>query len=156
MRAMVVHTLDDEITGRTKTSDKQQTVLAGQPPMRSRTLLSSFGHAFQGLRYALRTQRNARIHLTAGIVVFGAGALLGLDWLELAIITLSIALVFLAELLNTVTETVVDLVTNEHHPLAKTAKDVAAGAVFWAAIGSVIVGLLIIGPHLLRLLRQIS
>ncbi len=121
--------------------------------MRSRNLLSSFGHAFRGLHYVLRTQRNARIHLAVAIAVLAVGISLKLSWLELAIVGLAIALVFFAELLNTVTETVIDLITYEHHPLAKIAKDVAAGAVLWAAIGSVIIGVLVIGPHILQILK---
>lgn len=121
--------------------------------MRSRNLLSSFGHAFEGLHYTLRTQRNARVHLGVAMLVLAAAILLGLSWLEIAIISLAIALVFFAELVNTVTETVVDLITYDHHPLAKTAKDVAAGAVLWTAVGSVIIGILIMGPRIIRLLN---
>ncbi|MBI4320661.1 MAG: diacylglycerol kinase family protein [Chloroflexi bacterium] len=121
--------------------------------MRSRSLGDSFAHALEGLRYSLDTQRNARVHLAVGAVTLLGSVALGLSALELAIVVLAIAVVFFAELLNTVVETVVDLNTNEIHPLAKIAKDVAAGAVLWTAVGSVAIGLLVIGPHVVALFR---
>jgi diacylglycerol kinase len=69
---------------------------------------------------------------------------------EWAIIALTIALVLAAEAFNTVAETAVDLAAAEYHPLAKIAKDVAAGAVLLMAIAAVVVGLLVLGPPLWR------
>ncbi len=116
--------------------------------MHSRNLLESFQYAFAGLKYALRTQRNIRIHLT----IAGAAVALGL-WLHLppghwAILVLTIGFVLVGELLNTVAETLVDLASPDYHPLAKVAKDVTAGAVLLAAFVSVVVGLLVLGPPL--------
>ncbi len=112
----------------------------------------SFKFAFAGIRYVLRTQRNAQIHLTItiGVVVLGAWA--GLSAGEWAILALTIGLVFAAEILNTAIEAVVDLVSPEFHPLAKIAKDSAAGAVLLLAIMAVAVGLLILGPPLWAIL----
>jgi diacylglycerol kinase len=94
--------------------------------------------------HVLRTQRNARIHLSLALVVIVLGLWLGLSRIEWAIIGLVLA----AESFNTVAEAAVDLATAEYHPLAKIAKDVAAGAVLLMAITAVVVGLLILGPPL--------
>ena len=114
--------------------------------------LRSFGHAFRGLAILLRTQHNARIHAAATVMVVAAGALFGISPAEWALIALAIVCVWVAEALNTAIEFLVNLASPEPHPLAGKAKDVAAGAVLVAAIGSVIVGALVFGPHLLRVL----
>jgi diacylglycerol kinase len=98
--------------------------------------------------HVLRTQRNARIHLSLALAVIVLGLWLGLSRIEWAIIVLTIGLVLAAEAFNTVAEAAVDLATDEYHPLAKIAKDVAAGAVLLMAITAAIVGLLILGPPL--------
>jgi len=118
----------------------------------SSDLLTSFRHAFSGVWYVVRTQRNARIHLTVALVVIALGLWLGLSYTEWAVIVLTIGLVLAAEAFNTVAEAAVDLATAERHPLAKIAKDVAAGAVLLMAITAVVVGLLILGPPLWRTL----
>lgn len=111
-------------------------------------LLTSFGHALAGLRHVLRTQRNARIHLVIALLAITLAAVLRLSLVEWAILALAIGFVFVAEMFNSVAEAAVDAVTQEFHPLAKAAKDIAAGAVIFAAIISVIVGLLLFGPRL--------
>jgi len=116
--------------------------------MRSRNLLESFRFAFAGLWYALRTQRNTRIHLTIAAGVIALGLWLGLAPTQWAVLTLTIGFVLVSEMLNTVAETMIDLVSPGYHPLAKIVKDVTAGAVLLGAIISVIVGLLILGPPL--------
>ncbi|HUV74997.1 MAG TPA: diacylglycerol kinase family protein [Anaerolineae bacterium] len=113
------------------------------------TLVESFRFAFAGLGQALRTQRNARIHATIAAVVLILGAALGLEPIEWAVIALTIGFVFVAELFNTVVEAAIDLVTEDYHPLAKQAKDMAAGAVLISALVAVAVGILILGPPLL-------
>ena len=110
--------------------------------------IAGFGYAFHGLWYALRTQRNARVHLTVAIVVTIAGLLLHVSALEFAVLYIAIAGVFIAEMFNTVFEMCVDIAQPEYHPLAKIAKDVAAGAVLLSAILAVIIGLFVLGPHL--------
>jgi len=110
--------------------------------------LTSFKYAFSGVWHVLQTQRNARIHLSVALVVIALGLWLGLSHTEWAIIVLTIGLVLAAESFNTVAEATVDLATAEYHPLAKIAKDVAAGAVLLTAATAVIVGLLILGPPL--------
>lgn len=114
----------------------------------------SFGHAFRGLKVLLQTQHNARIHALATVLVLAAGALLRLSPAEWALIVLAIVCVWATEALNTAIEFLVDLASPELHPLAAKAKDVAAGAVLVAAIGSLIVGVLVFGPHVLKLLGR--
>ena len=97
----------------------------------------------------MQTQRNARIHLTATLLVLGMGLWLGLSLVEWCLIILSIGMVWMAELSNTVLENVVDLLRPEYHALAKTAKDVKAGVVVVASISAVLVGILVLGPDLL-------
>lgn len=122
--------------------------------MRSRTLLESFRYAFAGLWYALRTQRNTRIHLVIAAAVIIMGIWLELSFVEWAVLILTIGFVLVGEMLNTVAETLVDLINPGYHPLAKTVKDVTAGAVLLTAIISVIVGLVVLGPPLLSKLTQ--
>lgn len=112
------------------------------------SLASSFRYALEGLRYVLWVERNARIHLAAAILVAALGLWLHLNALEWALIIIAIALVFAGEMLNTVIELMVDMITLEQHPLAKHAKDVAAGAILVAAIAAAVIGLLVLGPHL--------
>jgi len=110
--------------------------------------IGGFGHAFNGLWYALRTQRNVRFHVVAALLTTLLGVFLRLSALEFAFLFVAITSVFIAEMFNTGIELCVDLVTPEYHPLAKTAKDVAAGAVLVSAILAVIIGLFVFGPHL--------
>lgn len=123
---------------------------SGQPPPARRAVsrLSAFGHAFAGWWYVLRTQRNAWIHAVVSTIVFALGLWLGLGRLEWAIILVTIAVVWMAEFVNTSLEAVVDLASPDLHPLAKVGKDVAAAAVLVGAITAVLVGLLVLGPPL--------
>jgi diacylglycerol kinase len=120
------------------------------PPQKSEwaKFFASFGYAFQGLWYALSTQRNARVHALIATLAIILGTVLRISAIEFAIIFMAIAAVFIAEMFNTVFELCVDLASPEYHPLAKIAKDVAAGAVLLSAILSIIIGLFIFGPHL--------
>jgi len=116
--------------------------------MRSRNIFESFRFAFAGLWYALRSQRNTRIHLIIAAAAIALGAWLGLSPAKWALLTLTIGFVLVSEMLNTVAETLVDLISPGYHPLAKIIKDVTAGAVLLTAIISIIVGLLVLGPPL--------
>ena len=115
--------------------------------------IAGFGHAFRGLWYALRTQRNARVHVSVAILAILLGIVLRISAVEFAMVFVAITGVFLAEMFNTVFELCVDLASPDYHPLAKIAKDVAAGAVLLSAILSVVIGLFVFGPHLWRLLH---
>lgn len=121
--------------------------------MRARGLLESFRFAAAGIRHALLTQKNMRIHLCLGVLSLAAGALIGFEMLEMAVLVLTISAVLTAELMNTSIETVVDMVTPNQNELARIAKNVAAGAVLVCATGSVLVGLFLFVPRILRLLR---
>jgi diacylglycerol kinase len=113
-----------------------------------------FGYAFSGLWYTLRTQRNMRVHVSIALLAVLVGLLLRISPVEFAIIFLAIICVFTAEMFNTVFELCVDLASPEYNPLAKIAKDVAAGAVLMSAILSVIIGLCIFLPHIIGLFRK--
>jgi diacylglycerol kinase (ATP) len=108
----------------------------------------SFHHAYDGIVSAVRTQRNMRFHVFAAFVVLVASLLLGVSGLELAVLVLTIVVVFVVEMLNTALEFVVDLVTDEYHPLAKLAKDVSAGSVLVSSVGAVLVGYLVLADDL--------
>ena len=112
----------------------------------------SFKYAINGIVYALSTQQNFLIHLIATLIVVITSYIFHLSNIEWAVIVLTISSVWIAELFNTAVEKTVDLITSDHHPLAKIAKDVAAGAVLISAICSIIVGLLIFLPKLIPLL----
>jgi diacylglycerol kinase len=115
----------------------------------------AFRYAFDGWLYVLRTQRNAWIHAVFSLLVVALGLWLDVsrgDWVDLVLV---IALVWLAEFLNTALEAVVDLASPEHNRLAKVGKDVGAAAVLIAAGTSVIVGLLVFGPPLAEKFREI-
>lgn len=111
--------------------------------------IASFRYAFAGLAYCFRTQRNFRIHIGIGLIAGLVGMLLGLSWVEWAVVVILVVVVLAAEMVNTMVEALVDLVTGEYHPLAKVAKDVAAGVVLLSAIGAAVVGVLIFLPKLL-------
>ncbi|MEK5079792.1 diacylglycerol kinase family protein [Solibacillus sp. FSL W7-1436] len=113
--------------------------------MNVRKFFRSFRYAMEGLLAAVQEQ-NFRFHLLSAFVVVLAGFLTGLSTVEWCIIILVIAFVIGAELINTAIERAVDLASPEIHPLAKQAKDVAAGAVLVFALASVIIGLLIFLP----------
>jgi diacylglycerol kinase (ATP) len=107
----------------------------------------SFGFALSGLAFMLRSQRNAWIHLAATVVVVAAGIALRMTAEDWRWIVLAIALVWVAEIVNTAFEHLCDVVQPEFHVSVKTAKDVAAGAVLVAAIAAAIIGVLVFWPY---------
>jgi diacylglycerol kinase (ATP) len=110
--------------------------------------IQSFKHAFAGLGFVLRTQKNAWIHTIATILTIGFALWLRIDMQGFAILILTIGTVWTAEFVNTALEAVVDLASPQKHPLAKVGKDVGAAAVLIAAISAVIIGITILGPAL--------
>lgn len=106
-------------------------------------LIRSFHYAISGIVYATRTQRNMRIHFVIGIFVLLGMLMLRLQRVYVVILIAMVALVIAFELVNTAVEAIVDLLTVVHHPLAKIAKDTAAGAVLVMALGSLVIGYLI-------------
>jgi len=119
-----------------------------------RAFLRSFGYAFEGIAYTVRTQRNARVHLLIGALVVLAAVYFRVSAAEWAILSLAFGMVFSAEMINTVAELSVDLLTQRRHPLAKAAKDVSAGAVLVTALAAVGVGIAIFGPRLWALVLR--
>jgi len=113
--------------------------------------INSFGYAFNGLWLLIKDEHNARIHLFFAILIIAAGFYFKITSTEWLILILTIAFVFVAELFNSAIEALADKISEEKHPLIKKAKDMAAGGVLFAAIISVIVGLIIFGTRLLEL-----
>ena len=113
-------------------------------------LPASFRYAAQGLGYAFVSQRNFRIHVITGVVVFALATWLQLDMIRMAVLMLTVAAVLVLELLNTAIEAVVDLaIGRRFHPLARIAKDCAAAAVLVAAISALMIAAFLILPPLL-------
>ncbi|KML37910.1 diacylglycerol kinase family protein [Cytobacillus firmus] len=121
--------------------------------VRKHNVLKSFVFAFSGIRMALVNERNLQIHLAVSLAVMFSGIYFGITRLEWMIILLAIGGMFSLELLNTAIERAVDLSTEDYHPLAKQAKDIAAGAVLVFAIISVIIGGVIFLPKILKFLQ---
>lgn len=116
--------------------------------MKIKKIVDSFNYAIDGILYAVRTQRNMRIDMVAALIVLTACFFTNLSKAELLVVVISIAMVVSAELMNTAIECTVDMSANYYHPLAKIAKNVAAGGVLVTAINSVIVGYIVFGDKL--------
>lgn len=116
--------------------------------MKSKNLRESFTYAFSGILYGFFYERNLKIHLLAAVLAVVLGWYFNLSRIEWAILLFTIFLVLIAETINTAIEKTIDLVTNEYHPLAKIAKNLAAGAVLLSAINAIIMGIIIFGPYL--------
>lgn len=143
----------------TKNDDFHQS--ESNPPQRNESFLIatnlflSFKYAGQGVSYAFRTQRNFRIHLAIGAIALSLSLYFKLSAVACSIISLTIALVLVLELLNTALEAVVDLtVGREFHQLAKIAKDCAAGAVLIAAIAALVIAGVLLLPYILVALNR--
>jgi diacylglycerol kinase len=115
---------------------------------RYRTFIKSLGHALTGIRTAWTYEFNMRIHCILALVAFLTGLYLKLSRTEWLVLCLTITLVIFAELMNTALEANVDLVTKEHRPEAKLAKDVAAGAVLVTSLNALVVAWIIFGLRL--------
>lgn len=117
-----------------------------------RSLSKSFGYSVEGIWHALKYNRNLRIVFFIAAVVVGLGLSFRVTSFEMVILIIMILLVIFSEMINTSLEEMVNLITSEHRREAKIAKDVAAGMVLIAAVGSVIVGILIFTPYIFKLL----
>ena len=111
--------------------------------MEMKKLLESFNHAINGIIDAVRTQRNMKIHIVAAIGVLIACFFFDISKAEFLSLAITITMVISAELVNTAVEAAVDLNTNYYHPLAKVAKNTAAGAVLVTAINALLVGYIV-------------
>jgi diacylglycerol kinase (ATP) len=131
------------------------------PPRRpSPTIVETFNYAFLGVVHALRTHRNMRIHVAIAAAVLIAAIVLGVSRLELIGLLISIAFVLVAEMVNTAIESAVDVATTSFDPMAKLAKDLAAGAVLIASVNAIAVGYLVfsgaVADRSERLLRRLA
>jgi diacylglycerol kinase (ATP) len=129
-------------------------------PRRAPSLVESFNFAFDGIIHVLRTQRNMRIHFLVAVLVLVAALASGVERLELIVLLLAIAFVLITEMVNTAVEAAVDVATTSFDPMAKLAKDIAAGAVLIATAVAVAVGYLVFSGQVAdrssRLLDRLS
>ncbi|WP_314393493.1 diacylglycerol kinase [Leptotrichia shahii] len=116
---------------------------------RDKRLVDSFNFAIEGLISALKDEKHMKVHILAAIIIVILAILINASKVEILIISLSVSFVIITELVNTAVEAIIDLVSPERHPLAKLAKDVAAGAVLVAAINALCVGYLLFYDKLL-------
>jgi diacylglycerol kinase (ATP) len=121
-------------------------VAARRPP----AVFQSFNYAFEGVIHALRTQRNMRIHFAVAAGVLALAFVYNVTRLELIALMIAIAFVLIAEMVNTAVEATIDLSTPSFDPLAKIAKDLAAGAVLIASVNAIAVGYLVLADRLAR------
>lgn len=110
----------------------------------------SFKYASAGVWWALKYNQNLRFHFAAAILVIIASVIAHINAFEMGILGVMILIVVCTEMINTVVEEMVDLITKEHRQQAKIAKDVAAGMVLLSAMGSIIVGFLVFAPHIVK------
>ena len=102
--------------------------------------VESFNAAVEGFIYVLKTERNMRVHFLAAVFIILLGIGLNFTYYEMLILTTTIALVLISEMVNTAVELIVDMVKSEFHPIARIIKDVTAGAVLLASINAAVVG----------------
>ena len=107
---------------------------------KNRNLIKTFNYAIDGIIYTLKSQKNMKVHYGIAILVLFLSLFLNLSRIEIIAVFFSITLVILSEMFNTAIEKTIDLVSPDYHPLAKIVKDIAAGAVFIAAMNSLVVG----------------
>lgn len=119
-------------------SDKYQ-----QPHVPSRNFRDSFLNSVIGLAEIFKTQRNARIILTVAIIVIILGLVFQVSLMEMAILILTVGLVFVSEVFNTMTEEILNIISPHYNHKARIIKDIAAGAVLVSCLMSLVVGVLI-------------
>ncbi|HNR01115.1 MAG TPA: diacylglycerol kinase family protein [Anaerolineaceae bacterium] len=119
---------------------------------KNKSFTESMTYAISGIARLLKNERNARFHLAATIIVILVSAFIKISIQEWALIIFAIFFVWIAEAFNTALEQLFDLVEPGKNGLVKAGKDISAGAVLFAAVLSVIIGLLILGPPILRLI----
>ncbi len=119
-----------------------------------RKWINSANNAIEGILHAVRTQRHVRYHFYAAAIVLLTSYVLGVTKNEFLIIALTVIIVLSAEMLNSALENVVDMVSPHHSEKARTAKDMAAGAVLTVAFGAVVVGYIVLFPYLRRIFEK--
>lgn len=116
--------------------------------MKPKNWLESLNCAIEGILYVAKTQRHMRYHFITAVAVLVLSLFLNLSWIEFSLLAFCITLVLFAEVMNTAIEVTIDLISEEFHPLARIAKDVAAGAVLLAVTGSLTIGYVILSRHI--------
>lgn len=124
------------------------------PPSHSRRFVDAANDAVEGIIHAAITQRHMRWHFISAVIVIVSVLFLRVSAIEFALLALAVSLVLCAELFNTAIEAVVDLVSPAYHPIAKVAKDVAAGGVLVSAFAATVMGYLILSRHLFGYVRR--
>ncbi|MCC6805088.1 MAG: diacylglycerol kinase family protein [Anaerolineae bacterium] len=117
-------------------------------PITSTGRLNSFVYALAGWMYMLRRQKNTRIQAVASVGIMALALWLGIDAIGLAVLILTITIVWMAEFVNAAVEAAINLSTSDLHPMARVGKDVASAAVLLGVVASVLIGILILGPPL--------
>lgn len=123
--------------------------------MKPTRFIDSLNCAIDGVLYAARTQKHMRNHFIVAILVLSLSLFLKVSAVEFILLAISISFVLFAEMMNTAVEAVVDLVTTEFHPVARIAKDVAAGSVLLSVIGAVVTGYFILSGHIFPLYKEL-
>lgn len=118
-------------------------------------IVQSLNWAFEGVIHVLRTQRNMRIHFAVATAVLILAFSYGVTKLELMALLVAISFVLIAEMVNTAIEATIDLATTSFDPLAKMAKDIAAGAVLIASVNAIVVGYLVFADRLTEPSRRL-
>lgn len=120
---------------------------------KKQSFFKAMKNSLNGIFYTLKKERNIKIQLIIAILAIILGIVLKINLIEWGILTITIFIVIISELINTAIENTVDLITTEYNEKAKIAKDVAAGAVLLSAINSVIVGIIIFGTKIIYYIR---
>ncbi len=111
--------------------------------------IKTFQYALSGIKWVLLHEKNFKVHLSAAFFAVILGFLLKITAMEWSLLSFAIFLVLSLEMFNTSLEKAIDLITGKQHPLAKIAKDAAAGAVFLAAVNAVIIGIVIFAKKII-------
>jgi diacylglycerol kinase (ATP) len=114
----------------------------------SRSLVQSFNYAFEGVIHTLATQRNMRIHYVASALAMLACVVMGVTRVEFALVVFAASFVIAMEMVNTAVEAAIDVTTTTFNPLAKVAKDVAAGAVLISTFNAIVTAYLVFGHRI--------
>jgi undecaprenol kinase len=130
----------DALTGTMKIDPDQYS------PITSTSRPVSLGYALAGWLYMLRRQKNTRIQAAASVAIFIVALWLQISFVEMAILILTITIVWMAEFINAAVEAAINISAPEVHPMAKVGKDVASAAVLLGVVASILIGLLILGP----------
>ena len=117
--------------------------------LKNKSFIEAWKKAFGGISYCIKTQKNFKIQLIITIIVIICGIYFSVNTIEWMFLTFSIMFVLVTEVINTAIEETVNLCTDKFHPLAKLAKDIAAGAVVLSALNSIIIAIFVFGSKII-------